>query len=195
MPISQTCILANTFWSKGTLSGALWEGTPASECIKMSYQRSRFCRPPETTPYPCPAKWAQVRYDFGLKYAISDRDGHVDSKKSQKFQKIPKIIPSSHTFKRPEHVFQWPSLPVFWLWVLVTALQRFSASWGGFLLASSTKYGQNTLNFSARRSRAHLEYAILGQGSIIFGLKYAIKGQENRQNRDLKYAIPDKGWR
>lgn len=39
-----------------------------------------------------------------------------------------------------------------------------------------------------------LKYTIVGQGTYILGLKYAIIGQENLQNRDLKYTIPDKVW-
>ena len=52
----------------------------------------KYSRTPETTTRPCPPRWLKIRYYFELKYAISDRDGHVNSKKSLKFQRIPKII-------------------------------------------------------------------------------------------------------
>lgn len=35
-------------------------------------------RPPEAPLYPRPAKWPKVRYILGLKYAISDKEGHVN---------------------------------------------------------------------------------------------------------------------
>ena len=54
-------------------------------------------RPPESLTKLCPACWPQVHCDFGLKYAISDKDGHMNSKKSLK---IPKKSPGA-----PKHLF------------------------------------------------------------------------------------------
>ena len=46
-------------------------------------------RTSETPPKRCPVKCPEVRYDFELKYAISDRDGHVNFNKIPiKFQKF-----------------------------------------------------------------------------------------------------------